>query len=560
MPHFQGIRGRLSFSSSSSAAATGLAAVLISFIFLTLNIPIIYAQQQGEDQLTGEPSTIKVITTAESTTDNFRLQVPQGWIIQDVKNTGAMLVSEVLEGFGILAQLCPEQQQEQGEATPSNEGNISNTNGATMKNDNKSCRDADEEVIHIIRYPNLGTKLGFDWEDIITNGDTTTDVILAYQLQKLAEVGYRDITIVDSIDTATFVDVSVGLGGSDTVEATVPAKLVEMTYSTNLNPNETRTGYFVSTVTDTTTRSVGTITGYGIFYEGASSFSSGAPSPPNTSIAEEEEEEEGEEAGVSGITSILPPEPVREVFGTFELIAGAETASTVEEAALDEDLVIDEDVVIDEFDRDVVIDDVVEDDLTDEDGEELVDLLAVEVITNGTEGEAPATFVFVAGTIGGTEPYTITWDFDDDNVEESEEQAILHTFEEEGTYNVTVDITDDDELIASDSIEITVEETESESEEEGEEADEGETNNLPTVEIVSNDIEGEAPATFVFRAEIAGGEEPYTVSWDFGDGSEGSDEEIVEHTYDDPGTYNVAVTITDSDGETASDSIEVTIE
>jgi PKD repeat protein len=145
-------------------------------------------------------------------------------------------------------------------------------------------------------------------------------------------------------------------------------------------------------------------------------------------------------------------------------------------------------------------------------------------------------------------------------VEESEEQAILHTFEEEGTYNVTVDITDDDELIASDSIEITVEETESESGQEGEEVDEGETNNLPTVQIVSNDIEGEAPATFEFRAEIAGGTEPHTISWDFGDDSEGSDEEIVEHTYDDPGTYNVVVAITDSDGETASDSIEITVE
>jgi len=293
MPHFQGILRRLSFSSSSSAAATGLVAVLISLTFLPLNIPMIYAQQQEEDQLTKEPSTIEVITTAESTTDNFRLQVPQGWIIHDVKNTGAMLVSEVLEGFGILAQLCPEHQQEQGEATPSNEGNISNTNSATMKNDNNnSCRNAREEVIHIIRYPNLGIKLGFDWEDIITNEDSTTDTILAYQLQKLVEVGYRDIAIVDSIDTATFVDLGAGRDSSDRVEATVPAKLVEMTYSTDLNPNETKTGYFVSTVTDKTTRNVGTITGYGIFYEGASSFSSDSLSPPDTSIAEEGEERE----------------------------------------------------------------------------------------------------------------------------------------------------------------------------------------------------------------------------------------------------------------------------
>jgi PKD repeat protein len=57
-----------------------------------------------------------------------------------------------------------------------------------------------------------------------------------------------------------------------------------------------------------------------------------------------------------------------------------------------------------------------------------------------------------------------------------------------------------------------------------------------------------------------GGTEPYTVTWGFGDGSEGSDEESVVHTYDEPGTYNVAVTITDSDDETASDSLKIIVE
>ena len=141
-------------------------------------------------------------------------------------------------------------------------------------------------------------------------------------------------------------------------------------------------------------------------------------------------------------------------------------------------------------------------------------------------------------------------------MEESEEQIILHTFDEAGTYNVTVDIVDSEEQIASDSIEITVEETAADSEEEGEE---GETNELPTVEIVSNGVEGEAPATFEFEAEIAGGTEPYTINWDFGDGSEGSEEQTVEHTFDEAGTYNVIATITGSDGETASDSLEITV-
>lgn len=512
-------------------AAICLAAILISFTFLPSNIAIIHAQEQGDQQLSRQPSTIEIITTAESTTDNFRLRVPQGWVIQDVNNTGAVLVSEVLEGIGILAQLCPEPQQQA--ASPNEGTNTSSSSSATVSGDN-SCRDAQEEVIHIVRYPNLGAKLGFDSEDIITNEDITTDAILAYQMQKLQEAGYRNIRIGDNTDTTINVDISAGLGGNDTTTATVPAKLVELTYSTNLDPIDTKTGYFISTATDTTTHNLGMITGYGIFYEGTSSFSQDSPLPSSTSIAEEE----GEEAVLTSISSILPPEPVGEVFDTFELIAGEEVAQ-----AIAQDPIVEDEFALMEGEGE---------------GEEIASLLTVEVITNGTEGEAPATFIFEADAIGGTEPYTVIWDFDDDSVEESEEQIILHTYDEAGTYNVTVDIIDSEEQIASDSLEITVEETAAESEEDGEDGEE--TNELPTVEIVSNGVEGEAPATFEFEAEIAGGTEPYTISWDFGDGSEGSDEQTVEHTFDEAGTYNVDVNVTDSDGEIASDSLEITVE
>jgi PKD repeat protein len=542
MPRFPGITTRLS-SSYSSMAAICLAAVLISFTFLPSNIAIIHAQEQRDQQVSSQPSTIEIITTAESTTDNFRLRVPQGWVIQDVNNTGAALVSEVLEGIGILAQLCPEQQQQA--ASPNEGTNMSSSNSATVSGDN-SCRDAREEVIHIVRYPNLGAKLGFDSEDIITNEDITTDAILVYQMQKLQEAGYRNIRIVDNIDTTINVDISAGLGGNDTT-ATVPAKLVELTYSTNLDPVDTKTGYFISAATAATARNLGMITGYGIFYEGTSSFSQDSPLPSSTSIAEEEGEgegEEGEEAVLTSTSSILPPEPVGEVFDTFELIAGEEVAQ-----AIAQDPIVEDEFALIEGEGGIE---------AEGEGEEISSLLTVELITNGTEGEAPATFIFEADAIGGTEPYTVIWDFDDDSVEESEEQIILHTYDEAGTYNVTVDIIDSEEQIASDSIEITVEETAAESEEEEEDGEE--TNELPTVEIVSNGVEGEAPATFEFEAEIAGGTEPYTISWDFGDGSEGSDEETVEHTFDEAGTYNVAVIVTDSDGETASDSLEIAVE
>jgi plastocyanin len=530
MPHFPGIKARLSLS-FSSMAYIGVAAILISFTFLASNITIIHAQQQGDQQVISQPSAIEIITTAESTADNFRLRIPEGWMIQDMNNTGAALVSEVLEGFGILAQLCPDDQQQV--SSPDEGINTSNNSSATMADNNNSCLDDQEEVIHIVRYPNLGAKLGFDSEDIIANENITTDAILAYQMQKLQEAGYLNISIVDSTDTALNVDLSASLGGNDTAPATVPAKLVEMTYSTNLDPTETKRGYFISTATDATTRNLGMITGYGIFYEGTSIFSPDSPLPSTTSTAEEVE---GEETGLASISSILPPEPVGEVFDTFELIAGEDVAQD----PLGEEFALTEEEVEGGIDEEV-------------EGEEIASLLTVDAITNGTEGEAPATFIFEADAFGGTEPYTVIWDFDDDSVvEESEEQTILHTFDEAGTYNVTVDVEDVEEQIASDSVEITVEE-------EGAENDEEEGNDLPTVEIVSNGVEGEAPATFIFEADIVGGTEPYTISWDFGDGSEGSEEQSVEHTFDEAGTYIVAVTVTDSDDEIASDSLEITV-
>jgi PKD repeat protein len=90
--------------------------------------------------------------------------------------------------------------------------------------------------------------------------------------------------------------------------------------------------------------------------------------------------------------------------------------------------------------------------------------------------------------------------------------------------------------------------------------DSGQTNDLPTVEIVSNGVEGEAPATFEFGAHVTGGTEPYAISWDFGDGTEGSEELSVKHTFEEAGTYNVIATVTDSDRQTASDSLEIRVE
>ena len=84
--------------------------------------------------------------------------------------------------------------------------------------------------------------------------------------------------------------------------------------------------------------------------------------------------------------------------------------------------------------------------------------LTVGIISNVTEGVAPATFEFQANLTGGSEPYTYLWDFGDGS-EESDKQTVLHTFEEAGTYMVTLATRDTDDQDAYDSLEITVNES-----------------------------------------------------------------------------------------------------
>ena len=181
--------------------------------------------------------------------------------------------------------------------------------------------------------------------------------------------------------------------------------------------------------------------------------------------------------------------------------------------------------------------------------------LLVQIISNGTEGTAPATFEFEANVTGGTEPYTYSWDFGD-GTEGSDEQTVVHTFDEAGTYNVTLVTTDIDNQNSSDSVEINIEEAAA-----ALTPPPTTTVTEPlTVQITSNDTEGTAPATFEFQANITGGTAPYAIHWTFDDGREESDEETVLHTFEEAGTYDVGLDITDTDDQTASDSIEVRVE
>src|ERR671915_195382 len=118
---------RLLVSPAMTIALTAIV-VAIAIILLTANIPITNAQQQQQQQqqqpLTSQPALTQNRTTLfQSIEDGIRLKVPEGWVIHDVNNTGSTLSEESTQGYGILAQLCPQeedQEQEQAAAALSN--------------------------------------------------------------------------------------------------------------------------------------------------------------------------------------------------------------------------------------------------------------------------------------------------------------------------------------------------------------------------------------------------------------------------------------------------------
>src|SRR5215218_352769 len=368
------VSSRLLVSPAKAIALTAAVVVAIAIILLAPNITITNAQQQQQPLISQPPAVTQNGTTLfQSTEDGIRLKVPEGWIIHDVNNTGSTFSEESTQGYGILAQLCPQEEGQGAAAAAAPSNNVSGSGGG---GDTVRCQGSEGDIIHIVRYPDLDTRLQVPNNITTTNNNnnvTTIDNILLYHMQKLEEVGYNGTEIVDSTDAT----LNITNAQTNQTIATVPAKNVEMTYNTNFAPNETRTGYFILTATDTTTPS----------------------------------------------GSLVPrplPVPVRQVFDSFELVTAVPTEP-----------------------------------------------LTVDITSSDTEGGeiAPATFEFEAGVAGGTEPYTYSWDFDGEGSSDDDD-VIDHTFDEAGSYDVGLTVTDSIGQSASDSMEITVEEAPADEEDE----------------------------------------------------------------------------------------------
>ena len=80
-----------------------------------------------------------------------------------------------------------------------------------------------------------------------------------------------------------------------------------------------------------------------------------------------------------------------------------------------------------------------------------------------------------------------------------------------------------------------------------------------TLSVNASEERDSVPLPVIFSASATGGVQPYSFSWDFGDGTTYSYNQNPTHTYEIPGTYTTTCSVSDSNGDTVTDTILIQV-
>ena len=164
----------------------------------------------------------------------------------------------------------------------------------------------------------------------------------------------------------------------------------------------------------------------------------------------------------------------------------------------------------------------------------ITDIIGETIVDEGAEVSYSAI-----ATDPGDDELTYSWEFSDGTIAEGKD--ISHTFADNGNYSITLTVTDDDDASVSQTLDVVV------------------NNVAPTIEDIIGETVVDEGAEVSYSAIASDlGNDELSYSWDFGDGTiaEGKD---VTYTFADNGNYTITLTVTDDDGASTSQTLDVIV-
>ena len=138
---------------------------------------------------------------------------------------------------------------------------------------------------------------------------------------------------------------------------------------------------------------------------------------------------------------------------------------------------------------------------------------------------------------------TFHWDFGVTGADSWDEEA-TYTYQKRDTYTITLTITDDDNAESSTSFELSV------------------ANKVPVIDLKVDKLNVATYTDINFDASGTKDLDPTgeisSFAWDFGDDSDGIGSKII-HQFTDDGSYTVKLTVTDNEGGTVTNSVEIVV-